>query len=61
MADLPTTFGNPAFKNNIAEEDALSVQRLKRAGVVLFGKTNVPFGLTDFQSYNATYGTTNNP
>ena len=49
VAGLPTTFGNPAFKNNIAARDALAVQRLKRAGVVLFGKTNV------------IYGTTNNP
>ena len=61
VAGLPTTFGNPAFKNNIAARDALAVQRLKRAGVVLFGKTNVPLGLADFQSYNAIYGTTNNP
>jgi len=37
------------------------VQRLKAAGAVVFGKSNVPLNLADFQSYNAVYGTTNNP
>jgi len=57
----PTTYGRPDMKDNIAPEDALAVQRLKGAGVVLFGKTNVPIDLADFQSYNEIYGTTNNP
>ena len=35
--------------------------RLKAAGAVVFGKSNVPLNLADFQSYNAVYGTTNNP
>jgi len=61
VAGTPTTWGNPELTNNIASEDALSVQRLKAAGVVLFGKTNVPLGLADFQSYNEIYGTTSNP
>src|SRR5205814_8303222 len=41
--------------------DLLAVDRLLGAGVVLFGKTNVPIYLADYQSYNAIYGTTNNP
>ena len=57
----PTTFGNPAFAANIAGSDAVVVQRLRAAGAVIFGKTNVPISLSDFQSYNAVYGTTNNP
>ncbi len=61
VAGSPTTWGNPDFKNNIAEEDAISVQRLKKAGVNLFGKSNVPFMLADWQSFNEIYGTTNNP
>ena len=61
VAGTPTTWGFPALENNIAAADALSVQRLKAAGVVLFGKTNVPLGLADFQSYNDIYGTTSNP
>jgi amidase len=34
---------------------------VKSAGAVILGKTNVPVGLCDFQSYNDVYGTTNNP
>ncbi len=61
IAGLPTTWGIPEFKDNIADSDADSVQRLKQAGAVFFGKTNVPFSLADFQSFNDIYGTTNNP
>ena len=61
VAGLPTTFGSPQLKENVAAEDALAVQRLKAAGAVIFGKTNVPLWLADFQSYNEVYGTTNNP
>jgi amidase len=49
------------FKNNIAKADALAVQRLKAAGAIVFGKTNVPVLLADWQSFNPIYGTTNNP
>jgi amidase len=58
---LPTTWGVPAFKDHIATANALVVDRLLHAGVVLFGKTNVPLYLADWQSFNAIYGTTNNP
>lgn len=61
VAGSPTTWGNPDFKSNVSEDDAISVQRLKKAGVNLFGKSNVPFMLADWQSYNEIYGTTNNP
>jgi amidase len=61
VAGLPTTFGAPAYRDNIATSNALSVDRLLDAGVVLFGKTNVPLMLADWQSYNEIYGTTNNP
>ncbi|MGE0153108.1 MAG: amidase [Reyranellaceae bacterium] len=61
VVGAPTTWGDPALKDNIATQDALAVQRLKAAGVVLFGKTNVPLMLADWQSYNAIHGTTNNP
>jgi amidase len=39
----------------------LAVQRVKAAGAVILGKTNVPIGLGDWQSYNEIYGVTNNP
>ena len=58
---MHTTRGNPGFKDHIASTDALAVSRLRKAGANIFGKTNVPLDLADFQSYNAIYGTTNNP
>jgi amidase len=61
IAGSPTTWGVPDLKDSITETDALSVSRLKAAGANLFGKTNVPIYLADWQSYNAIYGTTNNP
>jgi amidase len=61
VAGLPTTFGIPKFKDFIPKEDALVVSRTKSAGAVLLGKTNVPLELSDIQSYNDIYGTTNNP
>jgi amidase len=61
IAGLPTTWGNPAQKDFVPREDALSVSRVKEAGGVILGKTNVPLGLGDWQSYNEIYGTTNNP
>ena len=61
VAGLPTTWGFPEFKSFIPKHDALITSRAKRAGAILLGKTNVPLGLGDFQSYNDIYGTTNNP
>lgn len=61
LAGHPTTQGYPPMRGNTAGEDALAVQRLKAAGAVVFGKTNVPLFLGDFQSYNEIYGTTGNP
>ena len=61
IAGLPTTWGNPKFKDWRPEADALVVQRLKAAGAIILGKTNVPIALRDWQSYNEVYGTTNNP
>ena len=61
VAGTPTTWGNPDWKDNVVSEDAESVKKLKTAGVNVFGKTNVPLSLADFQSYNEVYGTTNNP
>jgi len=61
VTGLPTTWGDPAFKNSIAERNSLVTQRMLDAGVTLFGKTNVPLNLGDWQSYNEIYGSTNNP
>ena len=61
LAGSPTTWGDPEFRDNIAETDSVAVARMKAAGVNLFGKTNVPLMLADWQSYNDIYGVTNNP
>src|SRR4030081_551617 len=61
VAGLPSTYGDPAYKNFIPKQDSLLAKRMKAAGVTLFGKTNVPLNLADWQSYNDIYGSTNNP
>jgi amidase len=61
VVGMPTTWGLPELSQNYPQRDALAVERLRKAGVTLFGKTNVPLMLADWQSYNAIYGTTNNP
>jgi len=61
VVGMPTTWGIPDLKDNLPPRNALAVDRLLGAGVVLFGKTNVPIYLADYQSYNAIYGVTNNP
>jgi amidase len=58
---LATTRGAPRLKDNIAKENMLAVDRLLGAGAVIFGKTNVPLMLADWQSFNEVYGKTSNP
>lgn len=60
-AGTPSTFGRPERVGHRAAEDAEAVARLKRAGANIFGKTNVPVDLADWQSFNPVYGTTVNP
>jgi amidase len=61
IAGLPTTWGFPPWKDNIATADSDVVRRLKAAGAHFMGKTNVPLMLGDFQTYNEIYGATGNP
>ena len=61
VVGLPTTWGVPELRDNVAKTNAVAIDRLLAAGAVIFGKTNVPYNLADFQSYNDIYGTTNNP
>jgi amidase len=61
VAELPTTWGYAEHAGHIAHADAAVVQRLKAAGAVILGKTNVPTGLVDIQAVNPVYGRTLNP
>jgi amidase len=58
---LPTTLGHLAMKDKAARVSSIAVRRMEDAGAVVFGKTNVPVDLADWQSYNPVYGTTSNP
>ena len=59
---LHTTWGNPAYRDHVAAGDATVVRRLRDAGAVVVGKTNVHFMLADFgQTANELFGRTNNP
>ena len=49
VGGLPTTWGFPAQKDFVPPQDALSISRIKDAGGVILGKTNVPVGLGDWQ------------
>jgi hypothetical protein len=61
IAGAPSTHGRPQWRDNIATGDSWVVSRLKAAGAVIFGKTNLPFAMADWQSFNEIHGTTRNP
>ncbi len=58
---MPCTAGAVQYKAHRPRQAAWAVQRLRNAGAVVFGKTNVPFQAMDIQSFNEVYGTTHNP
>ncbi|MEZ5728814.1 MAG: amidase [Burkholderiaceae bacterium] len=59
-AGIRTTMGSPIFAENVPTQDGLMVARMKRAGAIVIGKTNVPeFGLGS-QTYNQVFGATRN-
>jgi amidase len=60
-AGMRTTSGAPELANFIPQEDAWPVARLREAGAIIFGKTNLPIYAGDLQSYNEVFGTTHNP
>jgi amidase len=62
VTGLHTTWGNPAFRDYVADWDATVVARLRQAGAIIVGKTNAAFMLGDFaQTFKDVYGRTNNP
>src|SRR5262245_7214268 len=60
-AGLRTTAGAPELAGYIPVCDADAVARLRAAGAVVFGKTNLPTFAMDWQTYNPVFGTTTNP
>jgi amidase len=61
VTGLHTTCGVPEWKDFVSQHDAPAWSRLRAAGAVLMGKTNVPPMLADWQAANPIYGRTNNP
>src|SRR5215212_3272433 len=58
---IRTTFGSPIYEDFVPDEDALVVERLRRAGAITVGKTNTPEFGAGSQTYNEVFGETLNP
>lgn len=58
---LPTVAGAPEYVGHEPQRDATVVRLLRRAGAIIWGKTNVPYLAGDHQTYNAVHGLTRNP
>jgi amidase len=61
VAGMPTTWGSPLLRDAVAEEDSLPVARLRAAGVVTTGKTNLPELGAGSHTFNPLFGITRNP
>lgn len=61
MKGVRTTAGSKSLSEYIPQRDAAVVERLRGAGAVIIGHTNVPEMAADWQSYNEVFGTSNNP
>jgi amidase len=58
---IRTTFGSPLYKDNIPTEDDIVVERMRRAGAIIVGKTNTPEFGSGSQTFNKVFGATHNP
>lgn len=61
VAGMPTIVGNPDAPRGPATRDGFVAERLRAAGAIVIGKTNVARDLADFQTDNPVFGRTNNP
>ncbi|HEX7175819.1 MAG TPA: amidase, partial [Pyrinomonadaceae bacterium] len=59
--DLRTTFGSRVFVEHVPKRDAPAVARLRAAGAIILGKTNVSELALDYTAENTVFGRTNNP
>ena len=60
-AGIRTTYGSPIFADHVPEQDALLVERVKQAGAISIGKTNVPEFGAGSQTFNPVFGASHNP
>ncbi len=58
---IRTTYGSPLFADNVPAADALHVARIRRAGGIVIGKTNVPEFAAGSHTFNTLFGVTRNP
>jgi len=58
---IRTTFGSPIYRDFVPKDDAIVVERLRRAGAVMSGKTNTPEFGAGSQTFNSVFGPTRNP
>jgi amidase len=61
VAGWRTTYGSPLFADHVPDTDDLVVERIRRAGVVVLGRTNVPEFAAGSHTFNPVFGTTRNP
>lgn len=61
VAGLRTTYGSPLYRDFVAAEDAVVVQRLRAAGAIVLGKTNTPEFAAGGNTWNDVFGRTRNP
>ena len=61
VAGWRTTYGSPIYAEHVPDTDDLIVERVRRGGVVLVGKTNVPEFAAGSHTFNPVFGTTRNP
>jgi fatty acid amide hydrolase len=61
LKGAPSTFGLPSRAQTLASADEVHVDRLRRSGAIVLGKTNVAQMLLFLESDNPLYGRTNNP
>ena len=61
VAGWRTTYGSPLYADHVPETDDLVVERIRRAGVVTLGRTNVPEFAAGSHTFNPVFGTTRNP
>jgi amidase len=61
VAGLRTTYGSPIYRDNVAVDDALVVERFRQAGAIIIGKTNTPEFAAGGNTWNDVFGRTRNP